>query len=509
MGAELTEFGPFTLDRSSGRLLSGGKPVSLGQRALALLEALAVTEGAVGKAALMEAAWPGTNVEDGNLTVQIAALRKALGKRPDGQEWIVTVPRLGYRLLRGEMSFAEVASSKPKLAVMPFDNLSGDDRQAYFADGVVEDLITALSQFHSFAVVSRNASFKYRGQPVDMREVARELGVRYLVEGSIRRGGARLRITAHLADGETGEHLWGRTFDGVVADIFDVQDHIAEHVVGVIEPEIRRAETARSRRKPPQTLDAYDLVLQARELLHTTKLEDNTRAFELCQQAIARDPNYAQALILAAWVIGSRRVLNWPALTHDDVEAALSFSERALAHCDGDPEVLIQRADILIQHAGEFEEGMQLLQRALAGNPNNVQVLQQASIDNTLAGSLEDALDQAGRTIELAPGDPGLQMLAHSVRSHVYIVQGKYAAAIEEAERAFAIDRSFWFASWMLVAANAHLGEMERAKHWLAVLLALRPGITVSEIASRQRPRWPERLEPILDGLRLAGLPER
>jgi TolB-like protein len=509
MRADPTRFGPFTLDRSTLTLLSGDKPVAIGQRALALLDALAAAEGAVSKANLMKAAWPGTVVEEGNLSVQIAALRKAMGARPDGGDWIVTVPRVGYRLLRSDAPAPQTTSTRPALAVMPFDNLSGDAGQDYFADGVVEDLITALSRFHTFAVVSRNSSFKYRGQAVDMRDVARELGVRYLLEGSVRRIGSRLRITAHLADGGTGEHLWGRTFDGVVADIFDVQDHIAEHVVGVIEPEIRRAETERSRRKRPETLDAYDLVLQAQALLRSGDLDDNSRAFALCQQAIVLEPTYAHALNIAAWLLSGRRVFNWPQLTLDDVGEALRLSEQAVAHCDGDPEILVRRADILIQLAGEFEQGMQLVRRAIASNPNNVLVLQQASICNLLAGDLDDGLRQANRSIELAPGDPGLKVVALTALAHIRIVRGEYTEAREAAELAFSMNNNFWFAYWMLIAANAHLGELESARSWLAALLEVRPGTTVSGIASRQQPRWPERLEPILAGLRLAGMPER
>jgi DNA-binding winged helix-turn-helix (wHTH) protein len=194
MGTGQISFGPFILDRSAQTLLSGGKPIALGQRGYALLEALASADGNVSKAELIEAAWPGTTVEEGNLTVQIAALRKALGERPDGQEWIVTVPRVGYRLVRGDVAPRQPGQGVrvPSVAVLPFQNLSSDPEQEYFADGVVEDIITALSRFKNLTVVSRNSSFVYKGRAVDARVAANELGARYLLEGCASLG-AQLR----------------------------------------------------------------------------------------------------------------------------------------------------------------------------------------------------------------------------------------------------------------------------------------------------------------------------
>ena len=210
-------FGLYSLDRGRGELRRGIELLPLSQRGIALLQALLEADGeAVSKAELMEKAWPGLIVEEGNLTVQIAALRKALGTTEDGNDWIVTVPRVGYRLLQ-QQSRAPAAIEHPvlpSLAVLPFQNLSGDVEQDYFADGVVEDIITALSRFKSFAVIARNSTFVYKGRAVDVREVAADLGVRCVLEGSVRRGGNRLRITAQLVEGVTNAHLWAHTFDG-------------------------------------------------------------------------------------------------------------------------------------------------------------------------------------------------------------------------------------------------------------------------------------------------------
>ena len=273
-------FGPFIFDRTTGALSRGGRPIAVGGRGAALLAALVDADGgAVGKDALIEAAWPGTIVEEGNLSVQIATLRKALGQRADGQDWIATVPRVGYRLLKASPSPQDSAAGvPPSLAVLPFGNLSGDAEQEYFADGVVEDIITALSRFRSFAVIARNSSFVYKGRAVDVRQVSKELGVRYVLEGSVRRGGERLRITAQLVDGQTGAHLWAEHFDGAVGEVFEFQDRIAERVVGVVEPQILWAEVRRSKRERPDSIEAYDLYLRALARHYRLTAEDNAAA---------------------------------------------------------------------------------------------------------------------------------------------------------------------------------------------------------------------------------------
>ena len=249
-------FGPFLLNPDNGTLFRDGELVAIGQRGALLLGALLKSPGQVRtKAELMDAAWPGTAVEESNLSVQIASLRKLLGPAPDGGEWIATIPRVGYRFVAEPDATADrtpAARSEPvipSLAVLPFQNLSGDPEQDYFADGVVEDIITALSRFKSFAVIARNSSFVYKGRAVDVRQVAKELGVRYVLEGSVRRAGERLRITAQLVDGDDGAHLWADKFDGAVDDVFDFQDRITESVVDVVEPQIQRAEIERSRRE--------------------------------------------------------------------------------------------------------------------------------------------------------------------------------------------------------------------------------------------------------------------
>jgi TolB-like protein len=281
-------FGPFTFDRAQMKLSRGGQSVSLGTRGAALLAALADARGGVvSKDTLIEAAWPGTVVEEANLTVQIAALRRALGRWSDAEEWIVTVPRAGYRLVWSEDSAGTAAAGAPAVAVLPFENLSSDPEQTHLADGLVEEIITALSKFRTFAVVARHSTFAYKGRATDVRTVARELGVRYVLEGSVRRAGGRVRVAAQLIEGSSGAHLWAEKFEGPAVDIFDFQDQIANSVIGLIEPRIRKAEIDRARRKRPESVDAWDLYVQAVPLVYGANVPAYTEAVDLLDRALA------------------------------------------------------------------------------------------------------------------------------------------------------------------------------------------------------------------------------
>lgn len=319
-------FGPFTFDPDRRSLTRGGQSTELRQRASALLAALLAAGGhPVSKATLMDAVWPDTTVEEGNLTVQISGLRKSLGLGPSGVEYIITVPRVGYRLVQPTAAAEPEGSPRPALAVMPFANLSADVGQDYFADGVVEDIIIALSKFRSFAVIARNSTFAYRGRSPGVPQVATELGVLYVLEGSVRRMGDHIRITAQLVDGKTGSNLWAQNFDGATADIFDVQDQITASVAAVVGTKIELAEIDRSRRKRPGNLDAYDYYLRALQKLYTYLDTDNLAAITLLNQAIALEPDFALALAWAAYGYEHRVTMGWDAASPDDGAKALNW----------------------------------------------------------------------------------------------------------------------------------------------------------------------------------------
>src|SRR6185437_6857745 len=295
------QFGPFRLDPVAGILYRGTELTMLGQRAIALLRLLLDKAGApVSKDALVEAGWGGLAVADNNLTVQIAALRRVLAEAPDAESWIETLPRRGYRYVgpavatsSPDAKAAGAASApalpeKPSVAVLPFSNLSGDPEQQYFADGMVDDIITGLARINWLFVIARNSSFAYRGRAVDVKQVGRELGVRYVLEGSV-------RVTAQMIDASTGAHVWAERYDRSSEDIFALQDEIALSAVGAIAPSVRKAEIERVKRKRPDSLDAYDLVLRAQPDVDSGMPEQVTRALKLLERSIALEPAYALA----------------------------------------------------------------------------------------------------------------------------------------------------------------------------------------------------------------------
>ncbi len=456
----------------------------------------------------MDAAWPGTVVEEGNLTVQIAALRKALGQDSDGRDWIVTVPRVGYRLIVPQSTGPEVSDSpKPALAVLPFVNLSGDPTQDYFADGVVEDIITALSRFKSFAVIARNSSFTYKGLSVDVRQVGHDLGVRYVLEGSVRQTGARLRISAQLVECENGQHIWAEHFDGSSQDVFDFQDRITENVAALVEPNILRAEIERARRSRPESLDAYDLYLRALPDVFGARPEANLRAIAVLERAIGLDPEFAQAKAYAAHAYLLRIVFQFDGTGPDDIKRAVELARAALDLTRDDATVLGYGGFVLLQIAHEYESGLAVLRRALRENPNNSEVLNLAGIGELMGGDLTLAEQCLERALRLDPNGFGTHWQMTGM-AHIRMAEGRYDEALDWAKRSQAINPHYDATHWMLIAANAHLGRLDEAHGHIAGLLAISPNASLTRIRQGQHPRDPHRIEVLIDGMRLAGLAE-
>ncbi len=501
-------FGPYTLDPAYGTLAHGNEPVALGQRAIALLQTLLDAAGQpVTKSALLEAAWPGMVVEEGNLTVQIAALRKALGTRPDGQDWIMTVPRVGYRLLSQSPAPEPPETLKPALAVLPFTNLSGDATQDYFADGVVEDIITALSKFRSFAVIARNSSFTYKGQAVDVRQVGHDLGVRYVLEGSIRRAGDRLRISAQLVECENGQHIWAEHFDGAVAEVFDFQDRITEGVAFAVEPQIRKAELERSRRDRPGSIAAYDLYLRALPKAYLVSEEGYSDAYLLLSEALVLEPDNSIILAKMAAYLGYRSVLGHSPVGPDDRALCAELVHRALLHSADDAAVLAYCADALMHLVKDYDWAMSAIQSAVAANPNNLEVVYRAGLVNLHCGSVEAALQYFHRTIRLSPHDPHAHGSLTGI-AHCHMALGDFVEALNWAKKSLTTNPNFACTYWMLIAANAQLGRMDEARKFLAAFRKISPGVTIARIWAGQPQKDPARCAAILEGLHLAGLAE-
>ncbi|WP_423069148.1 adenylate/guanylate cyclase domain-containing protein [Devosia sp. CN2-171] len=403
--------------------------------------------------------------------------------------------------------FGPVTPRRPSVAVLPFDNMSGDSEEEYFADGVVEDIITALSRFKDFAVIARNSSFVYKGRAVDVRQVAKELGVRYLLEGSVRRARERLRITAQLIDATTGAHLWADRFDGTLEDVFDFQDRITATVASLVEPTIRWAEIERSRRERPDSVEAYDLYLRALPM-HLAQTEaSNADAIRLLLRAIGLEPNNPSYLVYAGNAMLHRAAQGWPAIGVDDYQRGIELVEKALANARDDAVILSLCSMMLIHNLKDYDLGLELSRRAVKLNPNNLDVMIFAGIAQLHLGSLDDAIAYSEHAIRLSPSLDGAHWPMTAI-AHAHMIRGEYEEALTWAKRSLTANSSFVCTYWMLAAANAHLGRMDEAKRYLATLKKLSPGVTAKLIWDGQPQRDPTRLVAVLDGLKLAGLAE-
>jgi TolB-like protein len=373
-------FGPFIFDRRRRILLKHGSPVVLGQKCVALLEALLAAEGrVVSKSELMEAAWQTENIEESNLAVQIAALRKRLGRSRRGDEWIVTVQRVGYQFVhpgegeevplnRDSNAIAQATSDRPSVAVLPFTNMSSDPEHEYLSDGVSEDIITELSRWRLLSVQSRAASFRYRGMSADIKQVARELNVRYVVEGSIRRMGEHIRIAVQLIDSETGNHVWAERFDREQADFFAVQDQVVRTIVSTLVGRVEVAAVERMSRKPPTSLAAYECVLKGNALRWDVPI-DSTEATRLFARAIELDPGYG----LAHAMLAVMHYRNWTEdLSSSDtaLNEAYRLAKRAVELDSNDSTCFAILAHVC-SFRRSYEVAIQYMRRAIEINPNN------------------------------------------------------------------------------------------------------------------------------------------
>jgi TolB-like protein len=402
---------------------------------------------------------------------------------------------------------APTLPQKPSIAVLPYTNMSGDPEQEYFADGMVEEIITALSRFSQLFVIARNSCFTYKGRAVDVRQVARELGVRYVLEGSVRRSETRLRITGQLIDATTGAHLWADRFEGGVKDVFDLQDMITESVVGAIEPTLRKAEIERARRRPITNLDAYDLYLRALPFVYAFRPEENRAGLELLRKAIDLEPAYALALAYAAWSLEQRLVRGWPPIGPDDREVAVAFARRAIATGSDDAMALVAAGFVMVMVARDYDTGLGAVGRALGLNPGSGFVAFIASAALVFGGAPDDALINAERAMALSPTDPAFFMYL-SVAGLAHLLGARPEKALVLARQSASLYPDWDTTYWVLVPAYVQLGQMADAQAALARLVSLTPGLTASGTLQRLPMRNRASLEMIVDGLRRAGLPE-
>ena len=384
---------------------------------------------------------------------------------------------------------------RPSIAVMPFANMSGDPEQEYFADGMVEEIITALSRICWLFVIARNSTFTYKGQSVYVKQVARELGVRYVLEGSVRKAGGRVRITAQLIYAPTGTHLWADRFDGSLEDVFELQDKVATSVAGVIEPTLQAAETARAAHRPTNDLTAYDLYLRAYALDLTSAPE----ALRLLDQAIERDPHYGPALALAANFYAQRCIAGWSQDPEADCRKGADLARRALRAGGDDPSTIVNAAGPLAFFGDDIGAMMGLVDRALALNPSFARGWNNSGLLSLFAGQPERAIEHAETALRLSPRarvgtTVGIIGTAHLVSRRFGEALPKLLLAIQEAP-------TFPVPYRWLASCYAHMGRLDEARDVVKRLRALTPVVVPSATQFRN----PEHRELLLSGLRLAA----
>jgi TolB-like protein/tetratricopeptide (TPR) repeat protein len=521
-------FEEYAFDTNRRELHRGADVVSVAPQVFDLLDYLIRNrERVVSKDDLINAIWNGRIVTDAALTTRLNAARTAIGDSGEEQRLIKTLPRKGFRFV-GPVREAQGAGGaatadnpiepprpaltlpdKPSIAILPFTNLSSDPEQEYFADGIVEDIIAALSRFKALFVIARNSSFTYKGRAVDVKQVGRELGVRYVLEGSVRKSADRVRISGQLVDTATGAHLWADRFDGGLSDIFDLQDQVTESVVGAIAPAVEKAEIERAKRKPTESLDAYALYLRGLARLYQfAGRQANDEALRLFNSAIELDPDFASAYGRAADCYVQAKANGWFSDTANEIAEVTRLAQRAVELGKDDAFALAAGGYALAFLVHDLEAGASLIDRALVLNSNLAEAWFRGGWMKNWLGEPEPAIERFARAMRLSPLDPRRSgMRAGTAYAHFFL--GHYDEAASWVAMALQDRPDFQTALRIQAASNAMAGRPEQAHKAMARLRQLNPALRVSTLKDVRGPyRRAEDLSRLEEGLRRAGLPE-
>jgi TolB-like protein len=513
-------FEDYTLDIDRRELLRGTDLVPITPQVFDLLDYLIRNrDRVVSKDDVINAIWNGRVVSDAALTTRLNAVRSAVADSGEEQRLIKTLPRKGFRFVAPvrevdsdsavrQPSFGPALLDKPSIAVLPFQNMSDDPGQEYFADGLVDDIITALSRFKALLVIARHSSFTYKGKSVDIKKVGGELGVRYVLEGSVRRAGEQLRINAQLIDVATGAHLWADRFDGALEDIFDLQDKVARQVVGAIAPEVDRAEIERAIHRRTGNIDAVTAYYRGLRLIfYPTTSENNDSAAEYFEQAIALDPGFAPAYGGSAGCIGWRRANKWrPEDVIGDEKRVLGFAERLKELGTDDAFSLGVVGFLLFWFGIDFGAGIELIERAIGSNPNYAPALHYRGLIRGWQGASDAAIADLEQAMRLSPRDPanyrallGIALAHHNAGRHTEA--GEWT---DKAVRAF--PPAFFVGIAQAILCYVGAGRLDDARKLMAEGCRLAPGSRQSTFAA---PHFSPALRAeLFDALVRAGLPE-
>jgi TolB-like protein/Tfp pilus assembly protein PilF len=509
-------FGRYRLQPRRG-LMSGAREIKLTPKALALLSYLTERPGeVVSKDELFAAVWPETTVGDAALVTCIQELRHALKDDARQPRYIETLHRRGYRFIgkpapaaggsknqRNGKAPSLTLPDKPSIAVLPFTNMSGEADQDYFADGISEDLITGLARIRWLFVIARNSSFVYKNRAVDVKQVSRELGVRYVLEGSVRRAANRVRITAQLVDATTGEHHWAERYDREIGDIFAVQDEITRSVVATIEPRLLAAEGVRAFSRSPDDLGAWELVARAQTYVWRLTRADHEAARNALRQAVESYPDYARARSLLAFCLVFAAHNGW--IDRDEgLRTGREHVIHAVALDELDPwgQIALGYSSMMERRT---EESLAAFRRAVNLNPSSAAAHCYLSHGLAFAGLDREAIAHGEEAIRLSPLDPETAMFIGGIAVSHYL-SGRYAEAARYSDELLRLRPGFYGAQRLRCASLAQIGRVEEARSLLAALQREHPELTIEWIRNSVPYQTPELMERFLDGMRKAGL---
>jgi TolB-like protein len=506
-------FGEYELHVERRELTRSGKPVAIEPQVFDLLVHLVHHRDRVlSKDDLINGVWGGRIVSDSTLASQISAARKAIGDSGGAQSLIRTYPRKGIRFVGAILEEPAVVAappasvithSRPSIAVLPFENLSNDKEQDYFADGMVAEIITGLSRIRWLFVISRSSTSVYKGRPVDVRAVGRDLGVRYVLEGSVQRSGNQVRVIGQLVDTDTAVQVWTERYDGTLDGIFALQDEMTMHVIGELEPRLRKAELERARRRRPDSLDAYDLYLRALPFAATAMPEDAEQALPLLEQAIVLEPEYAAAHGFVAWCHEQRYLRG--GLQSEARDAARHHAHLAIKMGSDDAMALALGGFVVGALERDYETALEAIDRSLSLSPSLSLAFGFSSIIRAWRGDTALAVEHGRMAMRLSPYDP-LIYLPYVGLAYAHFFAGEFAEAAAAATQAAASNPNFSVPRYLYAAAAFRLGKVTEAQDSATILLRLQPGFTVSGLVAGNI-TGPGQMDPLANALLGVGLP--
>ena len=489
-------------------LLREGRPVTLSSKGFPLLEALLAARGQVlTKPELMRRVWGDAVVEESNLSVQIAALRKQLGPAPDGTDWIATIPRVGYRFLGQpesastlqpeERKLTPERERRPSIAVLPFANLSEVKEQEYLADGITEDIINALTRFRWFFVIARNSSFAYKGKVVSAKQVAEELGVQYLFEGSVRRSGEHVRISAQLIDAATDKHIWAERYDLEFTEVFAVQDEIAERVAGAIEPELLKTEGAQAAARHTGNMTAWDLVRRGTWHFHQVTRENHFKARELFRQASKLDPDLPESHLWIGRACGGIVAYGWSDDRAVDLQEGLDAALTAI-HLDERNPYSHYALVIVSAFLNRFDQSISAARKSIDISPSFALGHVALGMALLFSGRAFEAIKPLEYGLRLSPYDPQ-NFVWFNILALARLFSGRAEAALKSAARALQIRPNWWTSLEVMVNCYAALEEWDEARRYAQLMESVTkpPGDVLAPLKAHN-PVWAEQLATAL-----------